>query len=156
MVLLSHAKQKSERIKYAEQLTWWSEAEEWLWMCHVFVAGAVLLIADDSLLLALDSGKSHLNNSKRGQNPPLKPEQGNGLAAWRVVTQALFLKRDPCVQIPHRADAKTAALLWHFSWEGEQMCSVLIFSFFKQNQLTLQQGLWLLSLWHQLYIDVIL
>lgn len=50
-------------------------------MCHVFVAGAVLLIADDSLLLALDSGKSHLNNSKQGQNPPLKPEQGNGLAA---------------------------------------------------------------------------
>lgn len=80
-------------------------------MCHVFVAGAVLLIADDSLLLALDSGKSHLNNSKQGQNPPLKLEQGNGLSARWVVTKALFLKRDPCVQILHRSDAKTAALL---------------------------------------------
>lgn len=33
-------------------------------MGHVFLAGALLLTADDSLLLALDSGKSHLNGSK--------------------------------------------------------------------------------------------
>lgn len=83
-------------------------------MCHGFVAGALLLIAGDTLLLALDSGKSRLNDSTQtGTNPSpsLKSEQGNGLLVRRVVTRALFLKRDPRVQIPHRSDAKTAALL---------------------------------------------
>jgi len=53
-------------------------------MGHVFAAGALLLIADDRLLLAPDGGKSHLNDSKQiGTNPffSLKPEQGNGLSA---------------------------------------------------------------------------
>lgn len=39
-------------------------------MCHVFLAGALLLTADGSLLLALDSGKSSLKGSKgRGVKP---------------------------------------------------------------------------------------
>lgn len=53
-------------------------------MGHVFVAGALLLIADDSLLLALDSGKSRLNDRKQtGANPSpsLKSDQGNRLLA---------------------------------------------------------------------------
>lgn len=43
-------------------------------MGHLFVAGALLLIVGDTLLLALDSGKSHLNDSKQTgtkTSPPL-------------------------------------------------------------------------------------
>lgn len=67
--------------------------------------------------------------------PFLRLDGGNGPWAWWVVTTALLLKHDPCVQIPHRSDAKTAVILWHFSWEREQTCSVLIFPFFRQKQL---------------------